>query len=408
MAVPLLAVGFAPTLVVATLALQRCAQLPSSAALAGVALAAGLAAALAWRASRREASGADPWLLVALACAAFAAAGARATDRIADRLSPGLEGVALRATGVVDAMPVRSADGLRFTFRVERCERGPAPGDRAEAVAHALRVLAGEDEPAPAEGADPGRGPSDPTAVDADGAFRLDVRTGPRHDCSLPSRLQLSWHAPRVRPGREIARDRPPEVVPGERWALDVRLKRPHATVNFGAFDRELRWLEEGIGGVGTVRGGLRLEPDAGGARDAVERARSRIRDAMLAATAREGPRERGLLVALAIGDQAAIDPASWTLFNRTSVAHLVSISGMHVTMLAGIAGAAAALAWRRAVVRAVPRAGVLPSRVVGLAVAGAGAVGYALLAGWGVPAQRTCLMLCTTAALLAGVAHRR
>ncbi|HMS78572.1 MAG TPA: hypothetical protein PKC20_03360, partial [Burkholderiaceae bacterium] len=60
-----------------------------------------------------------------------------------------------------------------------------------------------------------------------------------------------------------------------------MRLRRPHAPVNFGAFDRELRWLEDGIGAVGRVRGGHRLEVTVPGARAAIERLRLAVRDAL-------------------------------------------------------------------------------------------------------------------------------
>ena len=43
------------------------------------------------------------------------------------------------------------------------------------------------------------------------------------------------------------------------------------------------------------------------------------------------------LLAALAIGNQAAIDREGWDLFRTTGVAHLMSISGLHITMISGL-----------------------------------------------------------------------
>jgi competence protein ComEC len=40
------------------------------------------------------------------------------------------------------------------------------------------------------------------------------------------------------------------------------------------------------------------------------------------------------------IGDQGAIERDDWDLFRNTGVAHLMSISGLHVTMFAWLAGA--------------------------------------------------------------------
>ena len=54
------------------------------------------------------------------------------------------------------------------------------------------------------------------------------------------------------------------------------------------------------------------------------------------------------MLAALAVGDQAAIERADWDLFRITGVAHLMSISGLHVTMFAWLAGGLVGWAWRR------------------------------------------------------------
>ena len=48
---------------------------------------------------------------------------------------------------------------------------------------------------------------------------------------------------------------------------------------------------------------------------------------------------ESAVLQALVIGDQRAIDNTQWQLFARTGVSHLMSISGLHVTMFAAVAG---------------------------------------------------------------------
>jgi len=100
--------------------------------------------------------------------------------------------------------------------------------------------------------------------------------------------------------------------------------------------------------------------------------------------------RTAGVLAALVVGDQAAIERDDWDLFRRTGIAHLVSISGVHVTMFAWLAGALGAWAWRRSPRLMLWRPAPVAGRWLGLALACA----YALLAGWGVPAQRTVIML--------------
>jgi competence protein ComEC len=101
-----------------------------------------------------------------------------------------------------------------------------------------------------------------------------------------------------------------------------------------------------------------------------------------------------GVLAALTVGAQGAIAREDWALFRDTGVAHLMSISGLHVTMFAWLAQRLVGAAWRHAG-RRWPG---LPLRLPAPSAAALGgialATAYALLAGWGVPAQRTLLML--------------
>jgi competence protein ComEC len=116
------------------------------------------------------------------------------------------------------------------------------------------------------------------------------------------------------------------------------------------------------------------------------------VRDAILARVA--DPRSAGVLAALVVGDQNAIDRADWDVFRATGVAHLMSISGLHVTMFAWLAGALVGAGWRRS-----PRLCLAwPAPQAALAGGLALATGYALFSGWGVPAQRTLLMLASVA----------
>ncbi len=76
--------------------------------------------------------------------------------------------------------------------------------------------------------------------------FRLDVdRIVCVHaeNCDLRvNRLQLNWYQTAVL------------VVPGERWRLRVKLKRPHGMANPGGFDYQTWMVQQGIAAVGYVR----------------------------------------------------------------------------------------------------------------------------------------------------------
>ena len=81
-------------------------------------------------------------------------------------------------------------------------------------------------------------------------------------------------------------------------------------------------------------------------------------------------------------------------MFNRTGVSHLISISGLHVTVFAALAGAVAF-----ALVRRCPRLTTrVPARRIAAAAGAVCAFGYVLLAGAEVPALRTLLMLAVAA----------
>ncbi len=205
----------------------------------------------------------------------------------------------------------------------------------------------------------------------------------------VPAQLSLGWWTGE---GGVAA----PPFVPGERWRLTVRLKAPHGLLNPHGFDTELWLWEQGLQASGSIAAATRLE--AAGWRRPVERARQAVRDAIVARV--DEARSAGVVAALVTGDQSAIGRADWELFRETGVAHLMSISGLHVTLFAWIAAAVAARAWRRSARLCLACPAQHAALVAGVLLAAA----YAVFSGWGVPSQRTVLMLATVALLrLAG-----
>ncbi len=186
----------------------------------------------------------------------------------------------------------------------------------------------------------------------------------------------------------------------GERWQLTVRLKRPYGTHNPHGFDLEAWMLERNIGAGGYVRAQpapWRLDARAAGPAAWLAAARESLRS-RIRATLGDAP-YAGVIAALVLGDQNSIPHDQWRVFTRTGVNHLLSISGLHVTMIAALAGWGVAFFWRR-----LPRvAERWPARQAGLVAAVAAALAYALLAGFQVPAQRTFFMLLVVAAAFWG-----
>jgi competence protein ComEC len=220
--------------------------------------------------------------------------------------------------------------------------------------------------------------------------FDVESPAGPR----WPSTLSLAWYA---------QEGEMPHVAPCERWRLAVRLKRPRGLADPHAFDFEAWALERGIRATGYVRasGGVeRLAARVEGWPCTLHRWRAAVRDRMLEHLG-DAPR-RGVLVALAIGDQDSIPEADWETFWRTGVGHLMSISGLHITMLAALAFAAAAFAWVR-----IPGLALrLPARKAAAIAGVIAALAYTLMTGYAVPAQRTLVMLATVAACVLAERH--
>lgn len=221
------------------------------------------------------------------------------------------------------------------------------------------------------------------------------------HPGGVPARIRVRWPAGGWRGPYAPARppDPPfPEVRPGQVWRMALVLRPVRAAQNFHAFDGEAHAFAAGIRAQGTVRGTpewLRDE-DWAGLSVVAGRARHAVREAMAPhlADLRYGP----VLRALAIGDQDGVDDTDWTVFNRTGVTHLVSISGSHITMLAGMGALAVSALWRRLRWRGRCLAERWPARRAGALAALLVAWLYCLLAGWGVPARRTFMMLAVVA----------
>ncbi len=217
----------------------------------------------------------------------------------------------------------------------------------------------------------------------------------------VPSVIQVSWSAA-SRPGPyPKGRSEPaefPELIPGQRWRMALTLKSPHGMSNPGAFDYEGYAFAQGVRALGSVRGTPEYMGDDPWVSLPViaQRARYRVRQAMQPYV--RDLRYGAVLVALAIGDQAGVQASDWQVFNRSGLTHLISISGSHITMIAALAALAVSWLWRRVRFGHTVPAEILPAQVAAAWAALLVAWLYCLLAGWGVPARRTFLMLSVVA----------
>lgn len=213
--------------------------------------------------------------------------------------------------------------------------------------------------------------------------FAFDVENIVTPDAHVPRHILLSIYRDEKSPALE------PHA--GERWQFTVRLKQPHGTSNPHQFDFEAWALERDLRAVGYVHNkgdNRRITAQVLAFGYHIEHLREAVRT-RFQNTLGDAP-YAGVLSALAIGDQGSISASQWQIFTRTGVNHLMSISGLHITLLAGFAFALTYHLWRRSEKLTLH----LPARKAAALIGFAVALTYALLAGYGIPAQRTIYML--------------
>jgi len=229
-----------------------------------------------------------------------------------------------------------------------------------------------------------------------DGALRMELEAAAAvapADAAVPEQLAV-WLSPEpgAPPGLEAA-------LPGERVRARLRLSAPESRRNPGTPDAALRARRRGVGASARpVHAALFVRlPEREGWRPLAPLHALRARaGARLSAHGRGGD----LLRALALGDQGPLPDAAREACAALGLSHLLSVSGLHLALLAALAFGAA----RRALLAAGLGARCDVRRPA-LAIAVACAAAYALLAGGAVPVRRSLVWL---AALAIAVAARR
>lgn len=217
--------------------------------------------------------------------------------------------------------------------------------------------------------------------------FVFDTEQTLTPEATVPTRISLNAYAL----GRQDFRA-------GERWQLTVRLKRPHGNANPHGFDFEAWALERNIRATGYVRkssDNRRLDALAEMPAYRIEHWRETLRNEISGTLA--GQPLEGVIRALAIGDDSGITRPQWQVFQRTGVIHLMSISGLHITLISGLVFALVQALWRRSGALTLR----LPARKAAVLAGMCTALAYALIAGFAIPAQRTVYMLAVVAIAL-------
>jgi len=175
-------------------------------------------------------------------------------------------------------------------------------------------------------------------------------------------------------------------VKTGEQWRLTVKLKRPRGFVNPGGFDYQVSLLRRGIGATGYIRQGenLKLQSQPSFSMDVL---RYNLQQWLIQKS--ESP-EKGILVALLVGDTSLVDKDHWGEMIKTGTNHLIAISGLHLGFFAivgfflgNLLGKFMQLFWHK-----------YPSMISGYILSVALTLFYSVIAGLNIPTIRTLIML--------------
>ena len=194
---------------------------------------------------------------------------------------------------------------------------------------------------------------------------------------ATPSLVRLNWY------------QGAPQLLPGQRWQLTVRMKRPRGMMNPGGFDYEQWLFQNGIRATGYVRSSGENHPlETGAMTVPVQRLRYHLKQRLEGVLA--GQSRAGIIQALAIGERSGINDEEWALLLATGTNHLMAISGLHIGLVAGLIYFLLLQLWRLCprccLWLAAPRAAAIAAILA--------AVSYAAMAGFAVPTQRAMLML--------------
>jgi competence protein ComEC len=219
----------------------------------------------------------------------------------------------------------------------------------------------------------------------------------------LPEGRRVTLAAPSLDGGPPLPRslrirlrgEDPARPAPGDRITLRALVRAPAAPAYPGGWDFQRAAYFSGLGGSGFAIGPARVEP--GGEAPPLAGLRATMERRVLAVLpAPEG----AIAVALLVGGQSAIPEPDLAAMRDSGLAHILSVSGMHIAIVMGLVFAAL-----RLLLAAIPPLALrLPVKAIAALAALAAGGFYMVLTGMQVPMLRSFAMAAlATLALLAG-----
>lgn len=184
-------------------------------------------------------------------------------------------------------------------------------------------------------------------------------------------------------------------IMVGDKWHFIVNLRQVHGVLNPGGFDYEAWALQRGLRATGIIiedkENKLLLHqwylfP--------LDHLRQQIFNKLrrLLPHSKTSP----WLLALIVGERQQVPKEHWEILRRTGTNHLMAIAGLHIGVIAGFAYGICSNLWRSS-----PLLLKYPSKLASGYCALIVGVFYSMLAGFSIPTQRACSMLCFFVAIL-------
>lgn len=180
----------------------------------------------------------------------------------------------------------------------------------------------------------------------------------------------------------------------GSNYALDLTLQPINSTQNPDGFDYQQYLLAKNIAATGMLNG----YPQKLNSNYSFSSQLTKIRISMIDYLQKtlDDQKYAGFFIALVTGYQGLIPAEQWDIFRHTGINHIISISGLHITLATTVFIFLINLLLKYLPIMRTPRQIILAWSGVFFAII------YALLAGFSIPTQRALYMIIIAAYLLA------
>lgn len=142
-----------------------------------------------------------------------------------------------------------------------------------------------------------------------------------------PTKARLYWY------GEQRPKSAFSAPKPGEVWHFEVRARPATGMLNDGGYDYQKYLVRHGIRITGSIRTGVLLKSTPSWH---WQYWRFQLYSLFYQVHASQNIESVDILLALALGERQWMTPARWQALQRTGLAHLMAISGLHLTLVFG------------------------------------------------------------------------